>query len=109
MSLGVPGLSASLFLREGVDLELELMLLGGLSLSCLPLAWWSPFIWPDLSPASSPPTSTTRSPSLLSPESLSCPDLRRSDSIFIFLAAISSLGVEERGGDLTDIPGDLGL
>jgi len=114
---GVPGLSPSFCLRDGVERELELRLDGGLSLSIpsgllsrgrpLPLSRWSPFICPGRGPSSSPPTSTTRSPSDLSPESDSCPDFLRSESVFSLLAAISSLGVEDLIGLLAEMPGDL--
>lgn len=114
---GVPGLSPSFCFRDGVERELELRLEGGLSLSILsgllspgrplPLSRWSPFICPGRGPSSSPPTSTTRSPSDLSPESDSCPDFLRSESVFSLLAATSSLGVDDLIGLLAEIPGDL--
>lgn len=116
---GVPGLSPSLAFREGVERELELRLDGGLSLSILsgllspgsplPLSRWSPFICPGRGPSSSPPTSTTRSPSDLSPESDSWPDFLKSESVFSLLAAISSLGVDDLIGLLAEMPGDLAL
>lgn len=106
---GVPGFSRgppSLCLSDGVDLEEEDRLEGGRSLSLLsaPLSPmggpWFPFICRSPVPSSFP-TSTTRSPSDLSPLSDSCPDFRRSFSILILLAAFSSFGVDAL------MPGDL--
>merc|ERR1719319_1119978 len=83
LELGVPGLSPSFCLRLGVLRLLLLRLLGGRPSprrSPLPLCS-PPLAREPLGPSSSPPTSTTRSPSLLSPPSDSWPDLRRS-SVF---------------------------
>ena len=77
---GVPGLSLgpSLFFREGVDLDEEDMFDGGrlafpppaedgpFSTRCSPLTGPELFLGTE---SSSPPTSTTRSPSLFSPPS----------------------------------------
>ena len=103
---GVPGLSPSFCFSDGVLLLLLLRLLGGrsrsLCLSLSPLAC-SPLVR-FLGPSSSPPTSTTRSPSLLSPESDSWPLFLRSlPSVLSRLADISSFGVDERIGERAEM------
>lgn len=104
MDPGVPGLSPSFCFSEGVDRELLLRFDGGLSLLSLSPLWFSPPFTIDLGPSSSPPTSTTKSPSDLSPESDSCPDfLRSSLSVFSRLADMSSLGVDERMGERAEM------